>query len=110
MLWYWPVTGEGAGAEGLKRFDEAQPLPGLVVHVWSDTRVNLTVFDALGMAVCIATDILQDGQERPPNGGFAEWIPINVRQTSDMAELRDLVSRPDAVLVRAPTLIEHQDG
>lgn len=59
-----------------------QPLAAIITHVWSDTCVNLVVFDADGIAYNKTSVLLhQDGDERP-EAGFAEWMPYQKGQAA----------------------------
>lgn len=69
VVWYWPgPTDEIVGGAD-------QPLAGFVAHVWSDSCINLAVFDSNGVAHNRTSVLLvQEGEPRP-SAGFAEWMP-----------------------------------
>ena len=71
IVWYWP---KGHGT---------QPHAAIVAHVWSDTCVNLAIFDSNGVPVAnppTSVLLLQDGNERPSGGHFCEWMPYQKNQ------------------------------
>jgi hypothetical protein len=73
VVWFYP-TGHKAGE---------QPLAAIVAHVWSDTCVNLAVFDANGRPMPnppTSVLLLQEGNERPTGGNFCEWMPYQIGQ------------------------------
>lgn len=71
VVWFWP---------GLA--NEGQPQAAIVAHVWSDTCVNLAVFDANGNASGRTSVLLhQDGNERQ-SACFAEWMPYQKGQAA----------------------------
>ena len=64
---YWP-----AGPKA------SQPKAAIIVCVWSDTCVNLAIFDGNGQPVPNPpTSILlvQEGNEVPSGGNYCEWPP-----------------------------------
>lgn len=73
IVHYWPCSADmtHAGmADG-----HTQPLAALVAHVWSDSCVNLTIFDAHGKSHSKTSVLLvQEGAPVPKGGGFCEWI------------------------------------
>ncbi len=57
-----------------------QAQAALVCHVWSDTCVNLAVFDANGVASNRTSVLLFQGAGERPSRMFAEWMPYQVGQ------------------------------
>lgn len=70
VVWYWPADPEN------RDYPSDQPQAAIIVHVWTDRRVNLFI-----MPECRSgynkqgVRLLQDGDERPQMGAFAEWMP-----------------------------------
>ncbi len=62
-----------------------QPQAALVCHVWSDTCVNLAVFDANGVAQNRTSVLLFQGEGQRPSAMFAEWMPYQVGQAKKEA-------------------------
>ncbi len=72
VVWYWP-----------KDEKPTQPYAAIIARVWSDTCVNLAIFDANGNAIAgppTSVLLLQEGNERPSGGGFCEWMPYQIGQ------------------------------
>lgn len=80
VVWYHPHKDDKIARIG----DE--PLAAIVCGVWSDTCVNLVVFDANG---CTRKDggmytsvlLWQEGAPRPEHS-FAEWMPYQKGQAT----------------------------
>lgn len=70
VVWYW----DGEASEG------AQPRAAIVAHVWSDTCVNLAVFDANGVATSRTSVLLHQEGNPKPLAYFAEWMPYQIGQ------------------------------
>jgi hypothetical protein len=67
------------------RTTDKQPQSALIAHVWSDTCVNLAIFDDNGSPVQKPpTSILlvQDGNEVPSGGGYCCWMPYQLGQAA----------------------------
>jgi len=61
--------------------DPSTPVPGLVTCVHSEACINVAAFDADGCILPITSvHLLQDGDERPTSGIWAEWMPYQVEQ------------------------------
>ena len=50
-------------------------LAAIVCHVWSDTCVNLAVFDENGVASNQTSVFLYQGDSERPSSQYAEWMP-----------------------------------
>jgi hypothetical protein len=75
VVWFFP--------RGFKQGD--QPFAALIAHVWSDTCVNLAIFDANGQPFPPGTTsilLLQDGNEAPSGGMYCAWMPYQVGQAA----------------------------
>lgn len=76
VVWYHPFPADPGPSPG------DQPLCALVTHVWSDTCVNLAIFDANGVAYSRTSVLLhQDGNPKPDRG-FCEWMPFQKGQAA----------------------------
>jgi hypothetical protein len=65
-----------------------QPMDATVVFVHSDTMVNLAVRDHCGIAHAYpSVPLLQEGQEVPVEGQYAEWMPYQRGQAAKTEEL-----------------------
>ncbi len=77
VVWYYPA-GKNPDAGD-------QPLAALVAHVWSDTCVNLAIFDANGQPYPPGhTSILlvQEGSPVPSGGNYCCWMPFQKGQAA----------------------------
>lgn len=77
IVWFTPSKNESMATETDGR------CAAIVVKVWSDRVVNLTVFDANGNSVPKASvTLVQDGDLAPNGGYFAEWMPYQKGQAA----------------------------
>ncbi len=75
VLWYYP-KGRKAGE---------QPQAAMIAHVWSDTCVNLAIFDDNGCPLAVPpTSVLlvQEGAEVPSGGRYCTWMPYQQGQAA----------------------------
>ena len=60
----------------------------IICHVWSDTCVNLHVFDSNGKSYPQTSVFLYQGDsDRRPSGNFAEWMPYQHGQAAKTEQL-----------------------
>lgn len=80
VVWFFP----GDAREG------QQPNAAIVAHVWSDTCVNLAIFDANGAPFPhppTSITLLQEGDPLPPAGQrYCTWSSYQVGQAKKPAE------------------------
>ena len=81
VVWYWPSRAHDIHNSGICGGGN-QPLAAIITHVWSDTCVNLSIFDANGKQFSRTSVFLhQEGCERPSEM-FAEWMPYQHGQAA----------------------------
>jgi hypothetical protein len=70
-VWFTPYSGMDA------RSDNSHPLDATVTYVWHDRLVNLAVRSQSGDTIPGQTSVrlLQDDDEAPEGGYYAEWMP-----------------------------------
>jgi len=70
------------------------PQAAIIVKVWSDTSVNLVVFDANGVPMSRTSILLvQPESETPRHGGYCAWMPYQVGQAAKTEELEKRLNR-----------------
>lgn len=76
IVWYHP------GAEDPGPYPDGQPLAAIVTHVWTETCINLAIFDANGNPYSRTSVLLvQDGYP-VPSACYAEWMPYQKGQAA----------------------------
>lgn len=88
VVWYHPTPGENIVGN-----DGAQPLAAIVAHVWSDTCVNLAVFDANGASTNRTSVLLVQEGNPVPGCGYCEWMPYQKGQAAKTEALEAKASQ-----------------
>lgn len=80
VVWYTPNI---PGTDEKLAVGSTGVLAAIVVNVWSDTVVNLAVFDANGDQYSRTSVLLiQDDAPKPPQGYYCEWMPYQIGQAA----------------------------
>lgn len=87
VVWFHPdprsaEAGFASHGDSIKSPGTAQPYAAIVAHVWSDSMVNLTVFDANGMPHSRTSVCLIQGDEPRPEAAHCEWMPFQKGQAA----------------------------
>jgi hypothetical protein len=80
VVWFYP--------QGHQRHE--QPWAALIAHVWSDTCVNLAIFNANGKPLQDppTSVLLVQGDNEVPSGGlYCTWMPYQVGQAQKVEQL-----------------------
>lgn len=86
-VWYRPNLHDEQS--GVANF--GQPLDATIVAVWSDSCVNLAIFDAYGMPHQRRSVVLmQDNMNISPGSAYAEWMPYQAAQAVRHAALPEI--------------------
>ncbi|HHS83698.1 MAG TPA: hypothetical protein ENK38_02075 [Gammaproteobacteria bacterium] len=77
-------------ASDLNSFDDDQPLAAIITHVWSESMVNLVVFDADGVSnPRTSVSLVQPGQDINFTGPYCQWMPYQVGQAQKAEALQE---------------------
>lgn len=83
VVWYRPNAAEKTFMTILGN----GPLAAIVTHVWSDTCVNLTVFDSNGQAHGKTSVTLHQGDGLCSSLPYCEWMPYQKGQAAKTEQL-----------------------
>lgn len=75
VVWYHPPFVADSGIN-------EKTFAALVCHVWSDTCVNLAVFDSNGVSSSETSVLLFQGDSERPSGKYCEWMPYQKGQAA----------------------------
>ncbi|GEM_PF-1389528 len=68
--------------EGIKP-EPGSPLAAIITRVWTDTCINITYFDANGVAFGKTSVLLvHDDQQPAPDGAYVAWMPYQKGQAA----------------------------
>ena len=87
VVWYRKGTHEDLATIG------DQPAAAIITGVWSDTCVNLVVFDANGDRHGRTSVLLLDENMERPLGTFCEWMPYQKGQAAKTEAVEAELSR-----------------
>lgn len=81
VVWYYPAI--NSAELGFASAPGDQPLAAIVAFVWSDSMVNLTVFDANGAPHSrTSVQLVQDVQGDRPASPYCTWMPYQKDQAA----------------------------
>ncbi|MGE8366002.1 MAG: hypothetical protein ACN6OP_04425 [Pseudomonadales bacterium] len=79
-VWYRPSMSDQSGPLPMVATQD-QPLDATVIAVWGDRCVNLLVTDTIGRNFpVLSCTLVQEGDEVPERGRYAEWMPYQTAQ------------------------------
>ena len=69
IVHYWPSKGDAM------THNKGDHVAAIITHVWSETSVNLVVFDMLGRSQGLASvKLIQPGEDILEDGGYCTFI------------------------------------
>lgn len=81
IVWFHPYNTDSFA------YTPGQPCAAIIARVWSNSCVNLSVFDHNGNWHSRTSVLLvQDGEDRP-SSGFCEWMPYQEGQAAKAEQL-----------------------
>jgi hypothetical protein len=94
IVWFYPPV-EARARLFVTRPEE--PLAAIVARVWTDTCVNLAVFDANGNPHNFTSVLLHQGEGDRPGAGFCEWMPYQKGQAAKAEAAEQLSTEGRAI-------------
>jgi len=73
--------------------DRKQLLAAIVVHVWNERLINLTVFDSDGVPHPFTSVQLLQDDDAPTRDSWAEWMPYQKGQAAKTEQLEQQVEK-----------------
>lgn len=81
VLWYYPALRSGESNFAVHA-DGGGPYAAIIAHVWSETMVNLTVFDANGAPHSRTSVTLIQDDDVATDNAFCGWMPFQKGQAA----------------------------
>lgn len=113
VLWFYPS--EHTGEAGFVRHSGGGgPYAAIIAHVWSDSVLNLTVFDANGTPHSrTSVPLIQDG-DAAPDHAFCGWMPFQkgqaIKQESEANQQTAQIYVPRTFRQALDALLEKDGG
>jgi hypothetical protein len=88
VVWYTPSESDGrqlTHSPAMTVYGDT--LAAIVTHVWSDSCVNLTVFDSNGMPHGRTSVMLHQGEGPCTSSPYCEWMPFQKGQAAKYEQL-----------------------
>ncbi len=89
VVWYHPPFVPDSGTN-------EETFAAIICHVWSDTCVNLAVFDSNGVASNQTSVFLFQGDGVRPGSSYAEWMPYQQGQAAKTEALEKKLAETEA--------------
>lgn len=84
VVWYHPSPADAVAK------NPGDIHPALVTKVWSDSSINLAIFDSNGVPYPRTSVLLVQDGEPSPASGYAEWMPYQIGQAARTAQAEAL--------------------
>lgn len=86
VVWFRPLSSLSAYPDFFYVPREDQPCAAIIVYVWNDRLVDLTVFDHRGVPHRrMSVKLLQAGDPAPHGEVYCEWMPDQLYQAKKKA-------------------------
>lgn len=87
VVWYHPTQADAVA------MSDGDIHPALICKVWSDTCVNLAIFDSNGVPYNRTSVFLAQGDGPVPAYGYAEWMPYQIGQAAKTEGLAEQLAK-----------------